>query len=436
MTPEWIGISGILLMFVLMFMGMPIGFCMAVTGFIGLIFIFGLKGALAQLGMVPYSSVAQFTFCVIPLFMLMGEFAHASGITDDSYGFVYKVLGRIRGGLAMSTIGACAIFAACTGSSVASAVTFSKVAFPEMKKYKYDSSLATGAIAAGGTLGGLIPPSNPMILYSIFTGASIGKLFIAGVIPGLMLTALFILTIFVITYLHPEKGPAGERAKLKDIITSAFGLIPAALLIGGVLGGLWGGLFSPSEAGAFGAALAMIILVSRKRGIHVIDDIKRVLSSTVRSSGMMFTIVIGAMIFGDFMSVSNLPGLLVIFITSYSLPPLFVIFALMVIYVILGALMEELAIMLITIPIIMPSLVHLGIDPVWFGILFMINMSMGLIMPPVGFICFVLAGVIEGVPLYTIYKGILPFSAVMFLCIILVMLFPGIAMWLPNMMIN
>jgi C4-dicarboxylate transporter, DctM subunit len=435
MSPELIGVSGILLMFIFMFMGMPIGFCMAVAGFLGQVVIFGLHGALMQLGMVPYASVARFTFCVIPLFMLMGEFAYASGITEDSYGFAYKILGRIRGGLAMSTIGASAIFAACTGSSVASAVTFAKVALPEMRKYKYHPGLATGSIAAGGTLGGLIPPSNPMILYSIFTGASIGKLFLAGVIPGIILAFFFIMTIYIITSLHPERGPAGEKSKLKSIMTDAIGLIPAMILAVGVLGGLWGGFFSPSEAGGCGAFIAMLILILKK-GKPGIKEIKRVLGSTAQSTGMIFTIVIGALIFGDFMTASALPGLLVKVITNYSMPPLMVIFILMVIYVILGALMEELAIMLITIPIIMPSLTHLGIDPVWFGILFMVNMSMGLIMPPVGFICFVLAGVIRDIPLYTIYKGILPFAAVMFLCILLIMFFPDIALWLPNLIIK
>jgi tripartite ATP-independent transporter DctM subunit len=422
-------------MFIFMFMGMPIGFCMAVTGFLGQVAIFGLHGALTQLGMVPYASVARFTFCVIPLFMLMGEFAYASGITEDSYGFAYKILGRIRGGLAMSTIGASAIFAACTGSAVASAVTFAKVALPEMRKYKYHPGLATGSIAAGGTLGGLIPPSNPMILYSIFTGASIGKLFLAGVFPGIILTLLFMMVIYLITYLNPEKGPAGESATIHTIISDAVGLIPALILAIGVLGGLWGGFFSPSEAGGCGAFLAMVILIFKKRKSGI-KEIKKVLASTVQSTGMIFIIVIGALIFGDFMTISALPGLLVKFIADYSLPPLLVIFGLMVIYVVLGALMEELAIMLITIPIIMPSLIHLGIDPVWFGILFMVNMSMGLIMPPVGFICFVLAGVIQDIPLYTIYKGILPFSAVMFLCILLIMFFPEIALWLPNLIIQ
>jgi C4-dicarboxylate transporter DctM subunit len=435
MSPEVVGIYGILLMFILMFMGMPIGFCMAATGFLGQVAIFGLHGALMQLGMVPYASVAQFAFCVIPLFLLMGEFAYASGITEDAYRFVYKILGRIRGGLAMSTIGASAIFAACTGSAVASAVTFAKVALPEMRKYKYHPGLATGSIAAGGTLGGLIPPSNPMILYSIFTGASVGKLFIAGILPGIILTFLFMIVIYIITYIDPYKGPAGESATIKDTVTDAIGLIPAIVLAIGVLGGLWGGFFSPSEAGGCGAFLAMVILLLKK-GRSGIKEIRKVLGSTARSTGMIFIIVVGALIFGDFMTASALPGLLVKFINNYPLPPLVVVFCLMVVYVILGALMEELAIMLVTIPLIIPSLIHLGIDPVWFGILFVINMSMGLIMPPVGFICFVLSGIIGDVPLYTIYKGIFPFSAVMFVCMLLIMIFPKIALWLPNLMIN
>jgi C4-dicarboxylate transporter DctM subunit len=206
MSPELVGFIGFLLMFVFLYMGMPIGFCMAFTGFLGNVVLFGWQGSVLQLGMVPYATVTNFTLCVLPLFLLMGELAWASGLTEGCYSFTYKVLGKLRGGLAMSTIGAAAIFAACTGSSIASAATFTKVSLPEMRKRNYDPGLATGCIAAGGTLGILIPPSGPMIIYSILTGASIGKLFIGGVIPGIILTFLFMLTIYIITTIKPEMG--------------------------------------------------------------------------------------------------------------------------------------------------------------------------------------------------------------------------------------
>jgi C4-dicarboxylate transporter DctM subunit len=435
MSPEMVGLIGFLLMFVFLYMGMPIGFCMGVTGLLGEIVLFGWQGSLTQLAMVPYASVASFTFCVVPLFMLMGELAWASGLTEGAYNFVYKVMGRLPGGLAMSTIGASAIFAACTGSSIASAATFTKVSLPSMREKGYDPGLATGSIAAGGTLGILIPPSNPMILYSILTGASIGKLFIAGIVPGVLLTFLFILTIYIIVKIKPSMGPAGEKANFIEILKEGKSLWPAVVLIGTVLIGLWGGIFSASEAGAAGAVISLIIIIGRKWRSSprlIVEGLR----STAKSTAMIFMIIIGAMIFGDFMTVSNLPALLVNFIEDYNLSALTVVFVLMCIYVILGALMDELAIMLITVPVIMPALTHLNIDPIWFGILFIINQQMGLILPPVGMIVFVMAGMIPDVPMYTIYKGIMPFAIAMFLCILLVMFFPQIAMWLPTHMVG
>ena len=435
MSPEMVGLIGFLLMFVFLYMGMPIGFCMGVTGFLGEIVLFGWQGSLTQLAMVPYASVASFTFCVVPLFMLMGELAWLSGLTEGAYNFAYKVLGRLPGGLAMSTIGASSIFAACTGSSLASAATFTKVALPSMREKGYDPGLATGSIAAGGTLGILIPPSNPMIVYSIITGASIGKLFIAGIVPGVLLTLMFMLAIYIVVKIKPSMGPAGERANFLDVLRESKSLWPAVVLIGTVLVGLWGGIFSASEAGAAGAVISLFIVIGRKWRSSprlIVEGLR----STAKSTAMIFMIVIGAMIFGDFMTVSNLPALLVNFIKDYNLSALTVVFVLMCIYVILGALMDELAIMLITIPVIMPALTHLNIDPVWFGILFIINQQMGLILPPVGMVVFVMAGMIPDVPMYTIYKGIMPFAAAMFVCILVVMFFPQIAMWLPTHMIG
>jgi tripartite ATP-independent transporter DctM subunit len=273
-----------------------------------------------------------------------------------------------------------------------------------------------------------------MIVYAILTGASIGKLFIGGIFPGIILSSLFMLTIYIITKVKPSMGPPGEKSSLRQVLAESKTLWPALVLIGVVFGGLWGGVFSPSEAGAIGAFISFLIIIGKK-GLAV-KSIVESLRSTAKTTAMIFVIVIGAMIFGDFMTTSNMPTLLVRFISDYQLSPLMVVFILMCIYVILGALMDELAIMLITIPVIFPAITALGIDPVWFGILFIINQQMGLILPPVGMVVFILAGMIPDVPMYTIYKGILPFALAMFVCIVLVMFFPQIAMWLPNHMIG
>jgi C4-dicarboxylate transporter, DctM subunit len=435
MSPEWVGIIGFGVLLLLMYLGMPIGFCMAATGFLGNVVLFGWKGGSSQLGMVPYATVATFTLCIIPLFTLMGNLSFRAGLSGSAYSFMYKVFGRLPGGLAMSTVGACAIFAACTGNSIASATTMTQVAMPEMRKYNYHPALSTGSIAAGGTLGMLIPPSAPLILYSILTGASIGRLWLAGIVPGILLVLLFCLTIFIIVKTRPEMGPIGEKADIRAILREAIRLWKVVLLVVTVLGGLWGGLFSPSQAGAVGSLITVGILVVQKKGA-CIGDIMDALRATVKTAGGIFMIVIGAMIFGDFMTASELPAYIVAIITDFHLSPMMVVFTLMCVYVVLGAFTDELAVALITIPMLMPALETLKIDVVWFSILLVINQQMGMILPPVGMIVFVLSGLIKDVPMYTIYKGILPFSAAMFAAIILIMFFPQIAMWLPRLLMG
>ncbi|HEX2966888.1 MAG TPA: TRAP transporter large permease [Syntrophorhabdaceae bacterium] len=433
MSPEMIGLIGFGFLFLLMYLGMPIGFCMALTGFLGNVFLFGWKGGISQLGMVPYATVASFTLSIIPLFMLMGNLSFAAGLSENAYSFVYRLFGHLRGGLAMATVGACAIFAACTGNSIAAATTMAHVAMPEMRKYKYSPVLATGSIAAGGTLGMLIPPSAPLILYSILTGASIGRLWLAGILPGMLLIFLFCITISIVTKVKPEMGPAGERATFHDLLRGAAAMWKVALLVGIVLGGLWGGFFTPSQAGAVGSTIALLILIA-KRKRQSIGDIITALRGTVKSVAMIFMMVIGAMILGDFMTASQLPAYLVKIITDYQLSPMLVIIALMGAYIILGAFTDELAIALITIPILMPALEAMNINTVWFSILLVINQQMGMILPPVGILVFILAGMIEDVPMYSIYRGILPFALAMLVAIVLIMLIPQIALLLPNLL--
>jgi C4-dicarboxylate transporter DctM subunit len=279
----------------------------------------------------------------------------------------------------------------------------------------------------------LIPPSAPLILYSILTGASIGRLWLAGILPGLLLVFLFCVTIYVVTRVRPEMGPAGERATIGEVLRETVALWTVVLMVGMVLGGLWGGFFSPSQAGAIGSTIALVILIAKKRRSSI-KDIAEALRGTVKSVAMIFMMVIGAMILGDFMTASELPAYLVTIITDYKLSPMMVVFILMCVYVVLGAFTDELAVALITIPILMPALEALKIDTVWFSILLVVNQQMGMILPPVGIIVFILAGMIEDVPMYTIYRGILPFAVAMFVAILLIMLIPQIALWLPNLL--
>lgn len=425
-----IGIIGFIVMFVLMFMGTPIGIGMAVVGFGGMALIGGVSLALNQLGTVPYANVASFTLAVLPMFILMGEWAHNSGLTEGAFTAAHKALGRLPGGLAMSTIGTCAIFAACTGSSLAGAATMAKVAYPSMRKVNYDPGLSLGAIAAGGTLGILIPPSNPMILYAILTGTSVGKLFLGGFIPGLLLTTMFMLTIYIICKVRPEMGAAGEKASIREVFAASKGLWPGIFLAAVVLVGMWGGVFSPSEAGAIGAFIALLIILLRKG--FAIPEIIDGLKGTLQTVTMIFLIVIGAMIFGDFLTLSGLPEVLTGKLQGLSLSPNALLALLMLVYIILGAIMDELAMVLITLPVVFPIVSAAGIDPVLFGILLTIVTQIGLIAPPVGMVVFMLSGIVKEVPLYTIYKGALPFFATMVILIGLVIVFPEIALWLPQ----
>jgi len=432
MDPLMIGIIGLIVLFILLFAKMPIGLAMAFVGFTGWWYLAGLNGALHQLGTVPFSSVAKFTLSVLPLFLLMGEWAHISGLTEGVYDTAYKILGRLPGGLAISTIGACSVFAACTGSSFAGAATMVKVALPSMRKYKYDDTLSLASIAAGGTLGILIPPSSPMIVYAIITGTSIGKLFIAGFIPGILLAAMFMVTIYFICKIRPEMGPAGERASLSEMLAAFKNIWPGILLSVIVLIGLWGGVFSPSEAGGFGAFIALLIVLLRKGfAIPLIIDGLR---GTVKTTAMIFLIIVGTMIFGNFITLSGLPSALVAFISNLPLSPIGILLVIIFIYIILGCILDALAMVLLTLPIIFPVITFLGIDPVFFGILLTVTIQMALITPPIGMVTFIIAGMVRDVPMYRIFRGIIPFVINMAALIVLLIIFPEIALWLPNTM--
>lgn len=432
MSAITVGLIGVGILFLLIFLRMPIAFAMALVGFVGFIYLCSLEGALSIMARETFTSVSSYDFAVLPLFILMGEFAFHSGLSKKLYHAAYKWLGHWPGGLAMATIVGCAAFAAGCGSGIATAATMGAVALPEMKKYHYAPALATGCVAAGGTLGILIPPSALFIVYGILTEQSISKLFISGIFPGLLLSALFMLTIYALVKLNPSLASSAHAASIRERLVSLVGTVEMLALFLIIMGGLYGGIFTPNEAGGIGAAGALLIGLAR-RGFSW-QRFTAALTETGRTTAMIFAILIGAMIFNRFLAMSGIPDSLVGFASRLPIPPLAIIGVLVFVYMVLGALFDEVAITLLTIPIFFPVIVALGIDPIWFGVVFCILMEMGAILPPVGINVFVIAGAVRDVPMYTIYRGILPFIIPMLLTIGLMMVFPQIALFLPNLM--
>jgi C4-dicarboxylate transporter, DctM subunit len=432
MSPEMIGIIGILLMFILLAMGMYIGIAMALVGFLGLCIIVGWDSGMSILGITPLAEGSSYTLSVIPLFVLMGQFAFISGISTDIYKTVYAWMGRFRGGLAMATVCACAGFAAVCGSSLATGATMGMVAIPEMDKYKYNQRLSTGCVAAGGTLGILIPPSIGFVIYGILTQESIGRLFMAGIVPGILLAVLFILTIYLQCKLKPEMGPRGDSTTWGVKIRSLSGTWGILLLIFIVMGGLYMGIVTPTEAAGVGAFGSFVIALLK--GKLSVQGLIQCLLETGKTTAMIFLIIIGANIFSSFLGLARIPMGLADFIAGLALPKIVILMAIILIYVMMGCVMDCYAIMILTVPIIFPVIEALQFDPIWFGVLMVIVLEVGLITPPVGLNVFVLKAAAPNVPLTVIFRGILPFLAAALLLIILLILFPQLALFLPSRM--
>ncbi|MFZ0448075.1 MAG: TRAP transporter large permease [Desulfatiglandaceae bacterium] len=432
MNPIIVGIIGILFLFLLLAMRMQIAFAMALVGFLGFIVLSSFDSAVGLLGILPFDTTASYTLSVIPLFLLMGEFANHSGMGSELYEMLYKWIGFLPGGLAMATVGACACFAAITGSSLATAAMFGAIAFPEMKRLNYSDKLATGCIAAGGTLGILIPPSSVLILYGIITEQSIAKLFIAGVIPGLCLALLFILVIYVMTKAKPSLGAAGPKFSMMEKVVSlkATGSLLGLFVL--VIGGLYTGWFTATEAAGVGAFGAFCVAILKRR--LTMKNLLASLKDTAGSTAFIFAILIGAMIFQHFVTLTQIPNVLVSYIVGAGVSKYIVISAVIAAFMVLGCFMEGLSIMVLAVPVIYPVVIQLGFDPIWFGIIITITMEMSLITPPVGVNVFVLSGVVKEVPMYTIFRGILPFWVAMIACIALLTAFPKIVLFLPNSM--
>lgn len=431
MTPSTIALIGTTSLIAITFSRMSIGVVMGLVGVVGFGVITGYAPALGLLKTVPYTSFADETLCVLPLFLLMGNFAFNSGMSEDMYRTAYVWLGRFRGGLAMATVMACALFAAISGSAIATAATLCRVAMPEMKKYNYHPMLSTGALAAGGTIGIMIPPSVILLLYGILTEQSIGKLFVAGFIPGIMQAMMYMVVIYVITRMKPELGPPGPQFTMKEKVVALKGVTEVAILFVVVIGGLYTGIFAPSEAAGIGAFGAFICLIYRRKMSW--ETMKNCLLSTSSTTGMLFLIILGAMLLNYFLSVTRLPHELATWVGGLHVSRYVIFMAIVFLLIFLGAIMDELAIMLLTIPVLYPMIMNLGFDPIWFGVMATKLMEMGMILPPVGMNVFVIQGM-TGVPMGTIYKGTAPFLIADFIQIILLLIFPEIVTFVPNLL--
>ena len=431
MSPTMVGILGICILIFLIFIRMQIGLSMGIVGFLGFAYIVGIDPALGLLRTVPYTSFANQGMSVIPLFILMGSFAFAAGMSEDLYRTVHKWLGHFRGGLAMATVAACACFAAISGSSLATAATLGKVAMPEMEKYKYDPGLATGSIAAGGSIGILIPPSVILIIYGIITEQSIGKLFLAGFVPGVLEAVFYIIAIVIITRKNPELGPPGPRATLKEKMQSLLKTWEVIVLFLVVIGGIYTGVFTPTEAAGVGAFGTFCFAGLRRKMTWTVFKLS--LKNTASTTGMLFLIVLGAMILGYFFSVSRLPFELATMVGELPVNRYFILLIILVVVGLLGTIMDSMAIVLLTIPVFFPMILNLGFDPIWFGILVVRVTEMGLITPPVGLNVYIIKG-ITGVPMGTIFRGLKPFLIADICEIIFLIAFPQITLFLPGLM--
>lgn len=420
---------GFAAMFALMMLRVPIAFSMAVIGFAGIGLMRSWPAAYSSTA-TEILDIAKYTLSVVPLFVLMGNFVTRAGMSRELYHAAYTFVGHRRGGLALSTILACAGFGAICGSSIATTATMARVAMPEMRRFNYRDSFAAGAIAAGGTLGILIPPSVIMVIYAIMTEQSIGALFAAGVIPGVLATLLYMGASMVATSRDPSLGPPGEKSSWPERLRALRDIWAVVVLFAVVLGGLYGGWFTPTEAAGIGASGGFLVALARRQLSWSLFEV--VLVDSARTTAMLFSIVIGASLFANFVNFTTLPGDLKDFVTQFSIHPMAVIVAICVIYVLLGTAMEELSMILLTVPIFFPLVQHLGFDPIWFGILIVCVVEIGMISPPVGMNVFVLRSVLPDVQTGTIWKGVTPFLMADILRLGLLIAFPILSVWLPR----
>ncbi|WP_322516345.1 TRAP transporter permease [Rhodopseudomonas palustris] len=434
MDNDAVTLIGFVSLFALMLLRVPIGMAMGLVGITGFGYLTGFEPALKLIGQTTMRTVTDYSFGVIPMFLLMGAFVSVSGISRELFRAGYTFVGHWRGGLGIATIAACGGFAAISGSSVATAATFSSVAYPEMRRYNYPQSFSTGVIAVGGTLGAMLPPSTVLAVYGIITQQDIGKLFMAGIVPGLLAIMMHMITIAVIGVARPGYLPTAPRSSWRDRMLAFRDVWSPLLLFIFVIGGLYGGFFIPTEAGAVGAVGAFLIGIAR--GKLTRDGILQSLLQATRTAAAVFTVLIGALCFGYFLTITQTPQAITEFLTGLGLGPYGVLALILVMYLVLGCVMDAMAMVILTVPIVFPVITALGFDPIWFGVIVVVTVELGLISPPVGMNVFVIKSVIKDVSMGTVFKGVAPFVVTDVIRLIILIMFPLLATWLPQRMVG
>jgi tripartite ATP-independent transporter DctM subunit len=439
-----IGLLGLLALVILLFCGMKVGIAMGIVGFVGMLIIRGPMAAVASMITTPFSVLTRDSLMVIPMFTLMGVACAYGGISGELYSACYKFISRMRGGLAIATEIACAFFAAICGSSTATTASMGKICLPEMDKYNYKRTLTTGSICSGGTLGILIPPSVGFMLYGINAGVGVGQMFVAGILPGLLLTFCYSMVIVVICAVDPQAGPKGEAYSAAEKLRAAAGVLPVLILFAFVMGGILFGWFSASEGAAMGAFGSFVFMVLRRRFTY--KNVIGCLKETIDTTAMIFLIMIGADILTNFFTAARLPSLVQSIAASATVGPWVILIVLLGIYAVLGCFIDSLPLIVLLTPIFLPAVQSIapGLGfvgetaifdvTVWFGVLMVMLMEFGLMTPPVGMCCYVMAGVAKDTPLTTIFKGTSPFLIGIAVAIVLVCLFPTMTTWLPSVM--
>ena len=434
MSAEALGFGGIVALLILLVLRVPVAFAMFLVGFLGIWALNGWNGAMGLLSSETFTLASSSELVVVPLFILMGNVASTTGMSRQLYNAAYAVIGHIRGGLASATLLGCGGFAALSGSSVASALTMGKVSLSEMDRYGYDPRLSTGVVAAGGTLGILIPPSTGFVIFAILTEQSIGRLFLAGVFPGLLLLAIFVITVSIICWFRPEAGPPGLRRSLSEKLTAVTSALPILLVIASTIGGIYGGLFSPVEAAGVGAAFVIIYgIVTRSLSLSAFWQAAR---ASVVTTATVMLILIAAHMVNPFLALSHVPTYVGEALIALDIPVLGTLVLMLLVYLVLGCFLEGFAMLVLTLPIFFPVVLQMGIDPIWFGVLVVLTLEMGLISPPVGINVFIVKSVAPKVALADIFRGVLPFWLAMLVTLGILIAFPQISLLLPNTMFN
>jgi len=430
-SPITIGLIGIAVLILIFVLSMPVGFAMAFVGLIGFCYLVSPQAGLSLLARDVFATFSSYSLTVIPTFIFMGSITFSIGMSQRLYDAGHTIFGRIRGGLAMATIVGCAGFAAICGSTSATAAAMARVSLPEMKRYNYDDSLATGSVAAAGSLGILIPPSTIFIVYGILTGQSIGKLFLSGVLPGILLATLFIAAVSLLCWRNPSLAPRGEPATWQEKIAGLTGIAEMLVLFGLVMGGLFLGWFSPTQAGAAGSTGALLIGLMRQRLTW--QGLLFAIKDTLRITCEVMIIITGAIVLGHFIAVTTIPLVATDWVAGLPLPSVVIMGIIVLMYLLGGCFMDALALITLTIPIIYPVVLALGFNPIWFGVIIVLVTEMGVITPPVGINVYIIKGIAEDVPLETIFKGIFPFLGALIIAVALLMAFPQIATFLPSL---